>query len=602
VPSDRVKGALDLTDPDLVDIQLMRGAYAVRLPFGAILAVAVFAFPGLMMREKVVISALFLFIYIPQALAVSTNADRLRSSAAHFAVALTDLLTMFTFAVVVPDTRVMSLFGYQAIVGIQSSLSGLMGGLATTACAVGLMLAAELRAPVADRLSPYTLVVFPLVMIVISVGSAATTTERRRAARFLARLTRAVRAVATSAEPAETLCVVTTGAKEAVDASFVALLLREGDRLVLAAIDGFGTRVGYDASERQRREAVANADAGPSAVAMATGQPVVVDDFDTDERFSQWAETAKTHGFRSMVSIPLPVEDHRVGVLNAYFAQQRGATDDDVSLLVAYAEQAALAIARTQAYEHERQAVVRLEEADALKSEFIATVSHELRTPLHIVEGFLETVLARWDDFPDSERRQLLDRVAHNARELDRLIAQLLDFSRVDANRVSVSPRPCDLASEVGEIVGRLAAVLSHHEVVVDVAQAVSVFVDPAALEHIVGNLLTNAAKFSDRGSRIEISGEVHDGEALVRVRDHGIGVAPEDQDRIFEPFVQGPFQIPGRRGTGVGLAIVSRYIELSDGRIEVSSLPGEGACFVVALPLVARDRGRPVPASLASA
>jgi signal transduction histidine kinase len=424
-------------------------------------------------------------------------------------------------------------------------------------------------------------------MVVISMGSAATTSERRRASRFLARLTRAVRAVATTTEATQTLSVVTTGAREAVDAQFVALLLREDDNLVLAAIDGFGSAVTYAASDRQTRDALASDDAGRSALAMSTGQPVVVDDFATDARFLQWSETAKGYGFRSMVSIPLPVEDRHVGVLNAYFTDVRGTSEDDVSLLVAYAEQAALAIARTQAYEHERAAVARLQEADTLKSEFIATVSHELRTPLHIVEGFLETVLARWDDFPDAERRQLLDRVAHNARQLDRLIAQLLDFSRVEANRVSVAPVDCDLGVEVSQIVERLGGVLAHHDVVVDVA-SVRVQADPAALEHVVGNLLTNAAKFSDRGSRIEVSGEAHDGEALVRVRDHGIGVAPEDQDRIFEPFVQGPFQIPGRRGTGVGLAIVTRYIELSGGRVTLESTPGQGSCFTVALPLAA--------------
>jgi PAS domain S-box-containing protein len=244
---------------------------------------------------------------------------------------------------------------------------------------------------------------------------------------------------------------------------------------------------------------------------------------------------------------------------------------------------------RRAAEETLRLSVERLEEADRLKDEFLAVVSHELRTPLAAIVGF--SYALRHGDDPD-ERSEIATRVAANAEEMRRMVDRLLDFSRLQAGRVEVDPVDVVLRESVERICLNLGAVVGEHSVAVEVSGDIRAMADEDGLTRIIGNLVTNAVKFSPAGTTISIDAEQDGAWVTVSVRDEGIGIPSELQARVFERFFQGREQPVGRRGTGVGLAIAHRYAELHGGRIWLESTENVGTTFFFTLPAAAPPTG----------
>ncbi len=234
--------------------------------------------------------------------------------------------------------------------------------------------------------------------------------------------------------------------------------------------------------------------------------------------------------------------------------------------------------------EQDRDEMSRLREADRLKDRFLATVSHELRTPLTAVRGFGSVLRQQWTRLGDGERDQLLDRIIANATSMETMIEQLLDFSRLQAGRVEVELEPLDLDEVVNEIVDALELHLLQHDVVVETS-GLRVIGDRYAFGHVLRNLLTNAAKYSNAGTRIEIEAEQLGRTVHLHVRDQGIGIAPEDQRRVFHSFFQSAPALADRRGTGVGLNVARRYAQLQAGGLELQSELGKGSTFTFSLP-----------------
>jgi signal transduction histidine kinase len=235
------------------------------------------------------------------------------------------------------------------------------------------------------------------------------------------------------------------------------------------------------------------------------------------------------------------------------------------------------------AYQREREAAERLRELDKLKDEFLSTVSHELRTPLTSITGFAR-VLQR-GEADAGMAATMLGRIAANAEEMAHMVEQLLDFSRLQAGRVSVQMRPVEVATAVRRSVDWLAHQLADRSVTVDVDASLTALADEDALGHVLRNLLTNAAKYSHPGAAIRVSASVDQDEVAVAVADEGIGIPPELHELVFERFYRGPDVQTGRRGTGVGLSVVRRYVELMGGRTWVESEVGLGSTFSFSLP-----------------
>ncbi len=226
-----------------------------------------------------------------------------------------------------------------------------------------------------------------------------------------------------------------------------------------------------------------------------------------------------------------------------------------------------------------------LRAADAAKDDFIATLGHELRNPLNALYAAAH-VLDR-SELPDAASRQATVVVGRQARRMTRLIEDLLDLNRVVRGKVSLSREPLDLAGAAQEAIAGLRAAgrLERHEIELDLQEA-WVRADEARVEQMIANLVGNAIKFTPEGGRIAVSVRRDGDEAVLRVRDSGIGMPVELTQRVFDLFVQGEGTQRRGAGLGIGLTLVRHLAELQGGQAFAASAgPGQGSVFTVSLP-----------------
>jgi PAS domain S-box-containing protein len=238
-----------------------------------------------------------------------------------------------------------------------------------------------------------------------------------------------------------------------------------------------------------------------------------------------------------------------------------------------------------QAYEREREAATRLRSVDEMKNAFLTAVSHELRTPLASVLGYGITLAQEDVDFPEADRRDMLQRLVRNAKRLETLLGDLLDVDRMSRGILEPRRHPTNLAELAHRVLAQ--ADLQDRPIAVDV-DPVTIEVDAPMVERILENLLMNAGKHTAPGTAVRLSIQrVEDG-AMIAVDDHGRGVPDELKETVFLPFERGPEAPTHAPGTGIGLSLVSRFAELHGGRAWVDDAPGGGASFRVFLPAAA--------------
>ncbi len=236
--------------------------------------------------------------------------------------------------------------------------------------------------------------------------------------------------------------------------------------------------------------------------------------------------------------------------------------------------------------------LVRLNEqlvrANRLKSQFLATMSHELRTPLNAIIGFAEAIRDGIPGPPTAEQREFAQDIDQAGHELLSMINKILDLARFEAGAMELSLQPCDLAVEVDDVlrVVRGLAQHKHLELRTDVVpRPLFLTADPIKLKQILYNLLSNAVKFSNDGGRVEVQARLLPETVVIRVADHGIGIAPEDQTMLFEEFHQVDSSLArNHEGSGLGLALTKRLVELHGGEVAVESELGKGTVFTVTL------------------
>jgi RNA polymerase sigma factor (sigma-70 family) len=324
----------------------------------------------------------------------------------------------------------------------------------------------------------------------------------------------------------------------------------------------------------------------PPAVltSIEQGRTVVVRGDPAEGAGDWWLGTV---GLQGAVAIPVPVAGGAQAVLFVGSRQPRGPSPEDIEVLRMLAAQASLALENARRFEEQRLDMEHLREVDRLKGDFLSTVSHELRTPLTVISGMGLTLERQWQDMDDQLRSELLSRLNANAASLNDIITKLLDFARAEAGYLEASTQEVDVLALVEGVVDRLHTLLLNHALDLRVEDGLSVEADPVLLERIIENLLSNAAKYTPEGSRIEVSARAEGREAVVQVSDDGPGIPPDELEHLGERFFRGGDpNTRGTRGTGLGLALVREILALHDGRLEVDSVVGVGSRFRFRLPL----------------
>ena len=368
----------------------------------------------------------------------------------------------------------------------------------------------------------------------------------------------------------------TAAAIEGTDLGLLSLCDPESEDLVVVASLGFN-------DELLRHVRRVPPGGGACGTSYLDRRRVVVEDAEVDPLLAPYREFARGAGFRAVHSTPLVTRNGRcVGVLSTYFRRPRRPSDRDTRLIDVCVRQAVDFIENARLYD-------QLREADRRKDEFLATLSHELRNPLAPVRNAAELLRLQAPKTPATQRALgMIDRQMH---QMTRLIDDLMDVSRISRNKLQLRKDRVDLREvlQAAVEISRPLLDAGAHDLTVAAPDPVVVEGDATRLAQAVANLLNNAAKYTDRGGRVWLTAERHGSDAVVSVRDEGVGIPPGMLARVFDMFTQvDRTRERSQGGLGIGLALVKRLIELHGGSVEAhSDGPGRGSEFVIRLPAV---------------
>ena len=224
---------------------------------------------------------------------------------------------------------------------------------------------------------------------------------------------------------------------------------------------------------------------------------------------------------------------------------------------------------------------------DQLKDDFIGLVSHELRSPMTVITGAINTALTEAERLSPEETRQLLKDAAAESESLSNLLANLLELSRVQAQRLVLYSEAINVKRVIQDAVDKIKLQYSTHTFVINLPRRLPPLqADPLRLERILYNLLENAVKYSPTGGEVRVSAKPQGEHLVIGVSDQGIGISPADQEKLFAPFQRLEKRPSGVRGVGLGLMVCRRLVEAHGGHIWVESEPGHGSTFFFAMPL----------------
>ena len=294
-------------------------------------------------------------------------------------------------------------------------------------------------------------------------------------------------------------------------------------------------------------------------------------------------------GTRALLGVPLLREDQLIGGLTVTKKTPGEFPPEVVELLKTFASQSALAIQNARLFREIADKSRQLEVASRHKSEFLANMSHELRTPLNAIIGFSEVLNERMFGELNEKQEEYLKDIHTSGQHLLSLINDILDLSKVEAGRMELELTDFDLPVAIDNALTLVRERASRRGITLKLTggeRVGSMRGDERKIKQVLLNLLSNAIKFTPDGGRVEVAA-ARDSEAVeVSVSDTGVGIAPEDLEAVFEEFRQVGASAAKQEGTGLGLALTRKFIELHGGKIWVTSQVGAGSTFTFTLPL----------------
>jgi signal transduction histidine kinase len=318
-------------------------------------------------------------------------------------------------------------------------------------------------------------------------------------------------------------------------------------------------------------------------------EPIQIPDITQPAAYqSSLRDTLIRFGYRALLSVPLLREDQIIGSLSFNRKAPGEFPPEVVDVLKTFATQSALAIQNARLFREIADKSAQLEAASRHKSEFLANMSHELRTPLNAIIGFSEVLSEGMFGEINEKQTEYLKDILESGRHLLSLINDILDLSKIEAGRMELEETGFDLPQAIDNAV-TLVRERAHRRGIslhtgVD-GRLGEIRADERKVKQVLLNLLSNALKFTPEGGRVEVRAGVVDNMTEISVIDTGVGIAPQDQEAVFEEFRQVGTADKKVEGTGLGLALSRKFIELHGGRIWVTSEVGNGSTFTFTLP-----------------
>jgi signal transduction histidine kinase len=403
----------------------------------------------------------------------------------------------------------------------------------------------------------------------------------------LARLQAVTAALSEAMTPDQVAEVVVQqgGATLGAYAGLIALVSEDGATLEIARAFGYPDEI-LDTWRRFSLDLPT-----PLTDAVRTKKPIVLaSQQEAAQRYPQLANQRVKLGGGSLMALPLLVEDRTTGVLGLSFTHFRSFNADEVAFAHTLAHQCAQAFERARLYEAERSALAVAREALKTRDLFFSIASHELKTPLTSLLGNAQLLYRRsLREKNLSEREQrAVGVIAEQAARLNKMVAALLDISRIEMGHLSIVPAPVDLCALVGRVVDEVQLSLMQHSISWSApAEGLIVEGDELRLEQVVQNLIQNAIKYSPHGGKVALQAMRQGEMACLSVSDQGIGIPHAALPQLFQRFYRADnADAQYISGMGIGLYVVKEIVSLHSGTVAVESTEGSGSTFTICLPL----------------
>jgi len=374
------------------------------------------------------------------------------------------------------------------------------------------------------------------------------------------------------------------------------IFMRDGDLMRLHAVEG----ATVDEAVRRELHAIYPIPFDPaistSARAMVERRTNSCPDTEAPGVPDHIRRAGRAGRFRSNAVVPLVRDDEGIGSIVITHPQPGYRLNDkQLDLLRLFADQAVIAIENVRLFREIQEKSAQLEVANRHKSEFLANMSHELRTPLNAIIGFSEVLMEKMFGEVNEKQADYLKDIHESGRHLLSLINDILDLSKIEAGRMELELATFDLRSAISNAMTlvRERAQRQGVQLGAEVDPRLGEWrADERKVKQILLNLLSNAVKFTPEGGRVDVSAKLDTDKVEIAVKDSGVGISVEDQAKLFEEFRQvGADAKRKAEGTGLGLALTKKFVELHGGAIRVDSAPGSGSTFSFSLPSAAAAR-----------